>query len=217
MNPACPRRVSLITAHGLPAIPSPTICELSGTVPAVTGLTRRYRLRLSLTGSPNLADRIEFTCLSSSRLVMDWSFSPRCSPPRIAATQLRFDTARLFTAQKRTPTVLSTRPLRRTSADILVCRSADFPVGPAPPRKRTSESSRRPAGRNARETADRNVCATPDGLPMGKSAKPQVGKFAMRPPRTPAVGRFTFYFSTFHHFFRGHTGEAVQQRTLPPF
>jgi hypothetical protein len=51
-------------------------------------------------------------------LVTDWPFSPRCSPPRITATQLRFDTARLFTAQKRTPTVLSPRLLRRTSADL---------------------------------------------------------------------------------------------------
>jgi hypothetical protein len=48
--------------------------------------------------------------------VTDWSFSFRCSPPRIAATQLRFDTARLFTAQKRTSTALSHCPLRRTSA-----------------------------------------------------------------------------------------------------
>jgi hypothetical protein len=47
--------------------------------------------------------------------VTDWSFSFRCSPPRIAATQLRFDTARLFTAQKRTSTALSHCPLRRTS------------------------------------------------------------------------------------------------------
>jgi hypothetical protein len=31
--------------------------------------------------------------------------------------------------------------------------------------ERTSESSRRPAGRNARDTADRNVGATPDGKP----------------------------------------------------
>ena len=51
-------------------------------------------------------------------LVTDWPFSPRCSPPRITATQLRFDTARLFTAQKRTPTVLSPRLLRRTGADL---------------------------------------------------------------------------------------------------
>src|ERR1035441_4319460 len=52
--------------------------------------------------------------------VTDWSFSFRCSPPRIAATQLRFDTARLFTAQKRTSTAISHCPLRRTSGDGLV-------------------------------------------------------------------------------------------------
>ena len=67
MNAACPRRVSLIIALGLPTIPSPTICVLSRTVPAVAGIARRDRLRLSLADSPNLADRIEFTCLCSSR------------------------------------------------------------------------------------------------------------------------------------------------------
>ena len=46
--------------------------------------------------------------------VTDWSFSFRCSPPRIAATQLRFDTARFITAQRRTFTALSPRHLRRT-------------------------------------------------------------------------------------------------------
>jgi hypothetical protein len=48
--------------------------------------------------------------------VTDWSFSFRCSPPRIAASQLRFDTARLFAAQKRTSTALSSCLLRRTSS-----------------------------------------------------------------------------------------------------
>ncbi len=47
--------------------------------------------------------------------VTDWSFSFRCSPPRIAPTQLRFDTARLFAAQERTSTALFSRPLRRTN------------------------------------------------------------------------------------------------------
>jgi hypothetical protein len=55
---------------------------------------------------------------SGTTCVTDWSFSFRCSPPRIAATQLRFDTARLFAAQKRTSTALSHCPLRRTSADF---------------------------------------------------------------------------------------------------
>ena len=35
---------------------------------------------------------------SGTACVTDWSFSFRCSPPRIAATQLRFNTTRLFTA-----------------------------------------------------------------------------------------------------------------------
>src|SRR6185503_7230979 len=35
-------------------------------------------------------------------------------PPRVATTQLRFDTSRLFTAKKRTLTALSSRLLRRT-------------------------------------------------------------------------------------------------------
>ena len=48
--------------------------------------------------------------------VTDWSFSFRCSPPRVATTQLRFDTARLFAAQERTSSALSQHPLRRTSA-----------------------------------------------------------------------------------------------------
>ena len=125
MNPACPRRVSLIPALGLPAIPSPTIGAMSGVRPAA----RRF-------GSPPIARFAGFVfhsktrpsspTVSSSRrpplkavCVTDWSFSPRCSPPRIAATQLRFDTARLFAAQKRTSTVLSHRPLRRTSPGIL--------------------------------------------------------------------------------------------------
>jgi len=63
MNSAWPRRVSLIIAGGLPAIPSPTICVLSGTVPAVAGLSCRFRLRLLPADSPAHADRIEFTCL----------------------------------------------------------------------------------------------------------------------------------------------------------
>ena len=50
--------------------------------------------------------------------VTDWSFSFRCSPPRVATTQLRFDTARLFAAQERTSTALSSRHLRRTRAPL---------------------------------------------------------------------------------------------------
>ena len=50
--------------------------------------------------------------------VTDWPFSFRCSPPRIAATQLRFDAARFFTAQKRTLTAPSSGLLRRTSTRV---------------------------------------------------------------------------------------------------
>ena len=122
MNAACPQRVSLISALGLPTILSPTIGAMTGDHPAA----RRF-------GSPPIARYAGFVFRSKTRpstptesssrrlsswiaCVTDWSFSFRCSPPRIAATQLRFDTARLFTAQKRTSTAPSHCPLRRTSA-----------------------------------------------------------------------------------------------------
>ncbi len=130
MNSACPRWVSLTTALGLPSIPSPTISAATGDCPAA----RRF-------GSPPIARFAGFVIRSQTRppaptessspvsvfrdLVTDWSFSFRCSPPRIAATQLRFDTARFFTAQKRTSTVLSPRLLRRTSASCLNPQRAD--------------------------------------------------------------------------------------------
>ena len=122
MNAACPQRVSLISALGLPTILSPTIGALTGVRP----VARRF-------GSPPIARFAGFVFRSKTRpstptesssrrlssgttCVTDWSFSFRCSPPRIAATQLRFNTARLFTAQKRTSTAPSHCPLRRTSA-----------------------------------------------------------------------------------------------------
>src|SRR5258706_15531337 len=128
MNSACPLRVSLITAMGLLAIPSPTINVSTGGSPGCPTIwlfayCPFYRLRLSLEDSPIHADRIEFTATTSGVVcVTDWSFSFRCSPPRITATQLRFDAARLFTAQRRTFTALSHRPLRRTSAASLAPR-----------------------------------------------------------------------------------------------
>jgi hypothetical protein len=69
MNAACPQRVSLIIAGGLPAIPSPTIGVTTGDRPAVRrfGLLAwrpLYRLRQSLEGSPVHADRIEFTVVA---------------------------------------------------------------------------------------------------------------------------------------------------------
>lgn len=63
--------------------------------------------------------------------VTDWSFSLRCSPPRVATTQLRFDTARLFPARERTLTALSPRLLRRTStsAPDVAERALAFRIG----------------------------------------------------------------------------------------
>jgi hypothetical protein len=133
MNAACSRRVSLIIAGGLPAIPSPTISATtgdhpaaSGFMPAPTGFAFRSKARPSTpteSSSRRLATR--------QACVMDWSFSFRCSPPRLTATQLRFDTARFFTAQERTFTALSPRLLRRTSAEfmplqLLKCRTLEI-------------------------------------------------------------------------------------------
>jgi hypothetical protein len=88
-------------------------------------------------------------------------------PPRTADFPVcclaDFPTRRPFAHRPASRARLQTR-----SADILVCRSADFPVGQASPTKWTSESSRRPAGRKARDTAERNVCATPDGQPTSE-------------------------------------------------
>ncbi len=120
-------RVSLVSSLGLPAIPSPTISVLSGGCPAVrrfgfppiarpTGFAIRSQARPSTpTESSSRRRPIRAAC------VTDWSFSFRCSPPRLAATQFRFDTARLFTAQRRTSTALSQRHPRRTSAPALAC------------------------------------------------------------------------------------------------
>ena len=80
-------------------------------LPAVTGFVIRSQTR-PLTPTESSSRRLP----AWAACVTDWSFSPRCSPRRIAGTQLRFDTARFFTAQKRTSTVLSSRLLRRTSA-----------------------------------------------------------------------------------------------------
>ena len=96
MNAACPRRVSLIIASGLPAIPSPTICGSAGTVPAVAGLSRRDRLRLALADSPNLADRIEFTATirSDSLCYGLVVLSPLLSTPHCCdAVTVRYRTA----------------------------------------------------------------------------------------------------------------------------
>jgi len=79
---------------------------------------RLDRLRHSVEGSPVHADRIEFTTApASGTCVTDWSFSLRCSPPRITATQLRLNTPRLFAAGERTLTAPTQHHLRRTTAD----------------------------------------------------------------------------------------------------
>ena len=96
MNAAWPRRVSLIIASGLPAIPAPTICGSAGTVPAVAGLSRRDRLRLSLADSPNHADRIEFTATirSDSLCYGLVVLSPLLSTPHCCdAVTVRYRTA----------------------------------------------------------------------------------------------------------------------------
>jgi hypothetical protein len=62
----CSSRVSLIVSGILPTIPSPTICVLTGTVPAASGFSRHYRLRHYNAGSPTHADRIEFTVVAHS-------------------------------------------------------------------------------------------------------------------------------------------------------
>src|SRR5580692_1973871 len=82
-------------------------------LPAVTGFVLQQQTR-PLT--PTESSSPVSVCRD---LVTDWSFSFRCSPPRIAATQLRFDTARFFTAQERTLTAPSSCLLRRTAAGIL--------------------------------------------------------------------------------------------------
>ena len=119
MNAACPRRVSLIIAGGLPAIPTPTISAPTGDRPVASGFTPAPT-GFAFHSQARPATPTESSSRRTARrpsCVSDWSFSFRCSPPRLTATQLRFDTARFFTAQERTSTALSPRLLRRTSAD----------------------------------------------------------------------------------------------------
>jgi hypothetical protein len=124
-------------------------------------------------------------------LVTDWPFSPRCSPPRITATQLRFDTARLFTAQKRTPTVLSPRLLRRTSADL---QSA---LGEWQPVMNALAPDRRP-GCQAHAQSRSQTQPSPKALAGRAGAPPTMGAC-----RWPHLSLFTlsplqrFHLSTF--------------------
>ncbi len=131
MNAAGPRRVSLVLAGGLPALPTPTIGAPTGDRPAARGLTPAptgFAFHAQARPSTPTASSSRRTAHRPS-WVSDGSFSFRGSPPRLAATQLRFDTARFFTAQERTSTALFPRLLRRTSADMLV-RFADCPGPP---------------------------------------------------------------------------------------
>ena len=133
MNSACPRRVSLIIALGLPAIPSPTIGATTGDRPAARRFGSPPRVRFagfvshSKTRPPTPTESSSRQWSPRTTCITDWSFSFRCSPPRLAATQLRFDTARFFTAQEQTSTALSTRLLRRTSAPVLGRSSVKMP------------------------------------------------------------------------------------------
>ena len=120
MNTACPRRVSLIPLLGLPTILSPTISATtedrpaaSGFAPAPTGFATRSKARPS-TPTESSSQRLP----PRGACVTDWSFSLRCSPPRITATQLRFNTPRLFAAGERTFTAPTQHHLRRTSAGV---------------------------------------------------------------------------------------------------
>src|SRR5207245_3588610 len=67
--------------------------------------------RLAPTRRPN---RVHGVLLPRRTFVTDWSFSFHCSPPRVAATQLRFATIRFSTAWERTSTAPTQRLLRRT-------------------------------------------------------------------------------------------------------
>ena len=128
MNSACPRRVSLITANRLPAIPSPTIGVLTGDRPAASGFRPASTgfVFHSKTRPPTPTESSSGQQPVRAVGVTDWSFSFRCSPPRLTATQLRFDTARFFTARERTSTALSSGLLRRTPRSPFVSLRHDF-------------------------------------------------------------------------------------------
>ena len=165
MNAACPRRVSLIIAGGLPAIPTPTISAPTGDRPAASGFTPAPT-GFAFHSQARPATPTESSSRRTARrpsCVSDWSFSFRCSPPRVTTAQLRFDTARFFTAQERTSTALSPRLLRRTSAglqpalDLAERGNGAAPATPAASRRSNnlgmhwcSFASRRCAGRHNR-------------------------------------------------------------------
>ncbi len=99
MNTACPRRVSLIPALGLPTILSPTISATTGDRPVASGgLPPRqaspFARRLARPCRPNRVHDGPF----QEACVTDWSFSRHCSLPRLTATRLCFDTPQLIAA-----------------------------------------------------------------------------------------------------------------------
>ena len=74
-----------------------------------------FGLRLSLAGSSETADRIEFTLSGNPDLVTDWLFISSCSPPGgIAPAQLLSITGLSVSARSGTYTLLFRSALRRT-------------------------------------------------------------------------------------------------------
>src|SRR5207249_884533 len=96
----------------------------------------------------------------------------RCSPPRVSTTQLRFDTARFFTAQKRTFTASTKHPLGRTSAAFT-----------PPPLRTTPRTPAKFLGGGTAHTVKR-----PEGRPpvtMGAGPNPT---YAAKPSRSGLEG-----------------------------
>ncbi len=95
--------------------PSTFLRALRSTVitPIAVPQASPFPRRLAPTRRPN---RVHGVLRPGRTFVTDWSFSFHCSPPRVAATQLRFDTIRCSTAWERTSTAPTQRLLRRTRA-----------------------------------------------------------------------------------------------------
>ena len=120
-------QVSLLHAHDLPTLPSPTTCAGSassgqGTLPLqrvgprslpneVT-LHGNSGLRLSLAGSPHHAGRIEFRVLPYWEGFLRTGRSSCCSPPRVTTTQLQSVTS--YVDLERTCTSPTKCAFRRT-------------------------------------------------------------------------------------------------------
>ena len=115
---------------------------LSGTVPDVAGLSRLYRLRLSLADSPTHADRIEFTCLCSSRPCYGLAvLSPLLSTPHHCdAVTVRYRTAlhRTETDSHRSIPSPSQAHERRLAVGFGRTATREVRAGTGPPPKLTS-------------------------------------------------------------------------------